>query len=56
MKPEPVPSPAIAVRMTGIAKRFGKGVGFGLGLTFPVTSFFFRTALAYDKSTYDPQP
>jgi hypothetical protein len=39
-----------------IAKRFGKGVGFGLGLTFPVTSFFFRTALAYDKSTYDPQP
>ena len=23
MKPEPVPSPAIAVRMTGIGKRFG---------------------------------
>jgi hypothetical protein len=39
-----------------IAKRFGKGVGFGLGLTFPVTSLFFRTALAYDKSTYNPQP
>jgi hypothetical protein len=39
-----------------IAKRFGKGVGFGLGLTFPVTSFFFRTALAFDKSTYNPQP
>lgn len=39
-----------------IAKRFGKGAGFGLGLTFPVVGFFFRTALAYDKSTYDPQP
>ena len=39
-----------------IAKRFGKGAGFGLGLTFPVTGFFFRAALAYDKSTYHPQP
>jgi len=39
-----------------IAKRFGKGLGFGLGLTFPVTGLFFRTALAYDKSTYHPQP
>lgn len=39
-----------------IAKRFGKGVGFGLGLTVPGTDFYFRTALAYDKSTYAPQP
>ena len=39
-----------------IAKRFGKGVGFGLGLTIPGTDLFFRTALAYDKSTYTPQP
>jgi hypothetical protein len=39
-----------------IAKRFGKGVGFGLGLTIPGASFFFRTALAYDKSAYNPQP
>lgn len=39
-----------------IAKRFGKGVGFGLGLALPVTDFYFRTALAYDKSTYNPQP
>ena len=39
-----------------IAKRFGKGVGFGLGLTLPLTSFFFRTALAFDKSTHNPQP
>ena len=37
-----------------IAKRFGKGVGFGLGLTIPGTDLFFRTALAYDKSTYTP--
>ncbi len=39
-----------------IARRFGKGVGFGLGLTIPGTDLFFRTALAYDKSTYNPQP
>jgi len=39
-----------------IAKRFGKGVGFGLGLTLPLTSFFFRTALAFDKSTHNQQP
>jgi hypothetical protein len=39
-----------------IAKRFGKGVGFGLGLALPGTDFYFRTALAYDKSTYNPQP
>jgi hypothetical protein len=39
-----------------IAKRFGKGVGFGLGLTFPVTGLFFRAALAYDKSAYVAQP
>jgi len=39
-----------------IAKRFGKGIGFGLGLTIPGTDLFFRTALAYDKSTYTPQP
>ncbi len=39
-----------------IAKRFGKGVGFGLGLAVPVTDFYFRTALAFDKSTYNPQP
>ena len=39
-----------------IAKRFGKGIGFGLGLTFPVTGFFFRAALAYDRSTYQAQP
>ncbi len=39
-----------------IAKRFGKGVGFGLGLTIPGLGLFFRTALAYDKSTYNPQP
>jgi hypothetical protein len=38
-----------------IAKRFGKGLGFGLGLTLPVTGFFFRAALAFDRSTYDPQ-
>ena len=38
-----------------IAKRFGKGVGFGLGLTVPVTDFYFRTALAFDKSTYNQQ-
>jgi len=38
-----------------IAKRFGKGVGFGLGLTLPVTGFFFRAALAFDRSTYDTQ-
>jgi hypothetical protein len=31
-------------------------VGFGLGLTIPGTDLFFRTALAYDKSTYTPQP
>ena len=37
-----------------IAKRFGKGVGFSLGLTIPGTDLFFRTALAYDKSTYTP--
>ena len=39
-----------------IAKRVGKGVGFGLGLAVPGTDFYFRTALAYDKSTYNPQP
>jgi len=39
-----------------IAKRFGKGIGFGLGLTLPLTSFFFRTALAFDKSTYNTNP
>lgn len=39
-----------------IARRFGKGIGFGLGLTFPVTGFFFRAALAYDGSTYQAQP
>ena len=39
-----------------IAKRFGKGAAFGLGLTVPGVDFFFRTALAYDKSTYNPQP
>ena len=39
-----------------IAKRFGKGVGFGLGLAIPVTDFYFRTALAFDKSTYNQQP
>ena len=39
-----------------IAKRFGKGFGFGLGLTIPGPDLFFRTALAYDKSTYNPQP
>lgn len=39
-----------------IAKRFGKGIGFGLGLTIPGLDLFFRTALAYDKSTYNPQP
>jgi hypothetical protein len=39
-----------------IAKRFGKGVGFGLGLAVPGADFYFRTALAYDKSTYNPQP
>lgn len=39
-----------------IAKRFGKNAGFGLGLTIPVIGLFFRTALAYDKSTYNPQP
>jgi len=39
-----------------IAKRFGKGVGFGLGLTIPGTDLYFRTALAYDKSTYTPNP
>jgi hypothetical protein len=39
-----------------IAKRFGKGVGFGLGLAVPVTDFYFRTALAFDKSTYNQQP
>ncbi len=39
-----------------IAKRFGKGAGFGLGLTFPIVGLFFRTALAFDKSTYNPQP
>lgn len=38
-----------------IAKRFGKGVGFGLGLALPGTDFYFRTALAFDKSTYDQQ-
>lgn len=39
-----------------IAKRFGKGMGFGLGLTIPGPDLFFRTALAYDKSTYTPNP
>ena len=39
-----------------IAKRFGKGVGFGLGLAIPVTDFYFRSALAFDKSTYNQQP
>lgn len=39
-----------------IAKRFGKGVGFGLGLTIPGPDLFFRTTLAYDKSAYDPNP
>ena len=39
-----------------IAKRFGKGIGFGLGLACPGTGFYFRTALAFDKSTYNPQP
>ena len=39
-----------------IAKRFGKGFGFGLGLALPGTDFYFRTALAFDKSTYNPQP
>ena len=39
-----------------IAKRFGKGVGFGLGLAVPVTDFYFRSALAFDKSTYNQQP
>jgi hypothetical protein len=39
-----------------IAKRFSKGVGFGLGLAVPGTDFYFRTALAFDKSTYNQQP
>jgi len=39
-----------------IARRFGKGIGFGLGLTLPVLGCFFRTALAYDRSTYQAQP
>ncbi len=39
-----------------IAKRFSKGIGFGLGLACPGTGFYFRTALAFDKSTYNPQP
>ena len=39
-----------------IAKRFGKGVGFGLGLAVPGTDFYVRTALAFDKSTYNQQP
>lgn len=39
-----------------IAKRFGKGAGFGLGMTVPVVGFFFRVALAYDKSAYQPNP
>ena len=39
-----------------LAKRFGKGIGFGLGLTFPITGFFFRTALAYDQSAYQANP
>ena len=39
-----------------LAKRFGKGIGFGLGLACPGTSFFFRTALAFDKSTYNTNP
>ncbi len=39
-----------------IAKRFGKGIGFGLGLAVPITDFYFRTALAFDKSTYNQQP
>ncbi|MGA0134469.1 MAG: DUF5684 domain-containing protein [Opitutales bacterium] len=38
-----------------IARRFGKSRLFALGMTLPVLGFFFRTALAYDKSTYDPQ-
>ncbi len=39
-----------------IAKRFGKGIGFGLGLTIPGLDLFVRTARAYDRSTYNPQP
>lgn len=39
-----------------MARRFGKGFGFGLGLSVPVLDFFFRSALAHDKSTYAAQP
>ena len=33
-----------------IAKRFGKGVGFGLGLTIPGTDLYFRTADAFSTT------
>jgi hypothetical protein len=39
-----------------LAQRFGKGIGFGLGLTVPMLGLFFRTALAYDRSTYQARP
>ena len=39
-----------------LAQRFGKGIGFGLGLTVPILGLFFRTALAYDRSTYQARP
>lgn len=37
------------------ARRFGKGFGFGLGLALPGLDFYFRSALAFDDSTYSAQ-
>ncbi len=36
-----------------LARRFGKNIGFGLGLSVPFLDFYFRLVLAEDQSTYD---
>jgi hypothetical protein len=39
-----------------LARRFGKGVGFGIGLAVPFVDFYFRLVLAEDQSVYDNNP
>ena len=39
---------------TDVAKNFGKGAGFGLGLVF--LAFIFYPILAWGSATYTPQP
>jgi hypothetical protein len=44
----------LIIAMIAVAKNFGKGTGFGLGLTFLGLIFF--PMLAWGDATYHPQP